>query len=206
MTSALLASLITLVLVLTCILCYVYVGFVLFDPNEISGDGRSASSTSTKSSSSPSSSFSFRNTESADFTSGPIVSTTSGKVEGFYHEILGKKIEVFLGIPYATPPIGSFRFARTNPVIKWRQTLKAVKPPPICLQFKSPDIDLPWVGNDPIEESEDCLKLNIWTPSSSMISKNRTRPTIIWIHGGGFVSGQWSEWSFFLFLPLPFFL
>lgn len=186
MTSALLASLITLVLILTCILCYVYVGFVLFDANEVSSDGRSASS----SSSSPSTSFKFRNVgQQENSTSGPIVSTTSGKVEGLYLEVLGKRIQVFYGIPYATPPIGSLRFARTNPVIKWRQTLRAVNQPPTCLQFKSPDIDLPWVGDERIEESEDCLKLNVWTPSSS-ISTNRTRPTIIWIHGGGFVSGQ----------------
>lgn len=190
MASALLASLITLVLVLTCILCYVYVGFVLFDANETSSGSRSVSSSS--SSSGSSSSFSFRNKfeedSNADSSVGPIVSTTSGKIEGVFLEVLGKKIEAYFGIPYATPPIRSLRFARTNPVIKWRETLKAIKQPPACLQFKSPDIELPWVGSDPIEESEDCLKLNIWTPSSS-ISNQTTRPTIIWIHGGGFVSG-----------------
>lgn len=185
MASALLASLITLVLVLTCILCYVYVGFVLFEANETSSSSSSGSSSS--------SSFSFRKKlEEDSFTDssvGPIVSTTSGKIEGVFLEVLGKKIEAYFGIPYATPPVGSLRFARTNPVIKWRQTFKAIKQPPACLQFKSPDIELPWVGSDPIEESEDCLKLNIWTPSSSISNQTTVRPTIIWIHGGGFVSG-----------------
>ena len=35
--------------------------------------------------------------------------------------------------------------------------------------------------------SEDCLKLNLWTPS---INDNKKRPVIVWLHGGGFFAGN----------------
>src|SRR4051794_33075152 len=44
--------------------------------------------------------------------SAPLVITSSGKIEGVYVERLGKNINAFYGIPYATPPINSLRFAR----------------------------------------------------------------------------------------------
>jgi para-nitrobenzyl esterase len=37
--------------------------------------------------------------------------------------------------------------------------------------------------------SEDCLKLNVWTPSLD----NKKRPVVVWLHGGGFVNGNGIE-------------
>jgi para-nitrobenzyl esterase len=41
------------------------------------------------------------------------------------------------------------------------------------------------LGGEPDEHSEDCLSLNIWTPSL-----DGRRPVMVWIHGGSFVTGS----------------
>ena len=35
--------------------------------------------------------------------------------------------------------------------------------------------------------SEDCLMLNVWTPS---VGAGGKRPVMVWLHGGGFTSGS----------------
>lgn len=42
-----------------------------------------------------------------------------------------------------------------------------------------------WFGTN-----EDCLRINIWTPS---IEDDKKRPVLFWIHGGGFTAGSSQE-------------
>ena len=44
----------------------------------------------------------------------------------------------------------------------------------------------------PVSDSEDCLALNVWTPSTA-----GKRPVMVWLHGGGFASGSggWGWWT-----------
>lgn len=109
---------------------------------------------------------------------GPLVISSSGKIQGVFRQTLGQRISAFYGVPFARPPIGFLRFARPEPVDKWRGVFKATSMPPACMQFHS-DI-LPWDANAKVPESEDCLKLNIWTPDTD---GNKSRPVLIWIHG-----------------------
>src|SRR6185295_3279982 len=48
-----------------------------------------------------------------------------------------------------------------------------------------PEIGDALVGPGPT--SEDCLLLNVWTPGPA---RNRQRPVMVWLHGGGFRTGS----------------
>lgn len=107
-----------------------------------------------------------------------IVETRDGKVEGIKSDCL----QVFKGIPYAAPPVGKLRFKPTQPVEPWGDVLKADAFGPDAPQ----DADaMAKFFEDPMPQSEDCLKLNVWTPGTD----NARRPVMVWFHGGAFRTG-----------------
>ncbi|MBK6792828.1 MAG: carboxylesterase family protein [Anaerolineales bacterium] len=110
------------------------------------------------------------------------VQTTSGPVRGFTQNGL----DVFLGIPYAEPPVGSLRFKSPVAHEPWQKTFNAYEFGAFCPQAYDPV-----VIHDPNEElnNEDCLYLNIWKPSDSQ----EKRAVMVYIHGGGFVGGSSKE-------------
>ena len=109
--------------------------------------------------------------------------------------LVGKKageVSVYLGIPYAAPPIGPNRWKPPLPAESWQGVRKAVRFASSCQQPITPDGFGPWSREYVVssgEVSEDCLFLNIWTPART--SKERV-PVLFWIHGGGFSSGSGS--------------
>ena len=112
--------------------------------------------------------------------SAPKVKTHSGEVEG---KVDGP-VRVFLGIPYAQPPVGDLRWKPPVPVAKWSGVRKATGFGSHCLQGRVyGDMNFRDPGG-----SEDCLTLNIWVPQSS-----KKLPVMVWIYGGGFVAGTTSE-------------
>lgn len=108
----------------------------------------------------------------------PIIETSSGKTQGFIEGDLA----IFKGIPYAEPPLGELRFSPPVAKKRWDGVLEATEFGPCAYQGYSQLED--FTGKlQP--ESEDCLSLNIWTPSTD----DKKRPVMFWIHGGAFIMG-----------------
>lgn len=104
-----------------------------------------------------------------------IITTTKGKIRG----VQESHHQYFYGIPYAKPPIGELRFCEPQLMDTWDEKKDTTKFGYIAPQNQP---DTPPIGH---EENEDCLYLNIWTPSAD----DKIRPVMFWIHGGGFVIG-----------------
>jgi para-nitrobenzyl esterase len=108
-----------------------------------------------------------------------IVDTTAGKVEGLEHA----GILQFRGVPFAQAD----RFCAPEPRRPWTGILDATEFGPVAPQSPSPTESLLGVRDETY--SEDCLVLNVFTPAAD----DARRPVMVWIHGGGFVSGAGSR-------------
>ncbi len=82
----------------------------------------------------------------------------------------------FLGLPYAEPPVGALRFAPPVAVSTWGGERDASEFGPACPQ---PPEEFGYVYT---RQDEDCLRLNVWTPSAD----GARRPVMVWVHGGAF--------------------
>ncbi|NUO50322.1 MAG: carboxylesterase family protein [Polyangiaceae bacterium] len=110
-----------------------------------------------------------------------IVKTASGEIEG----ALSEETRVFLGIPYAEPPVGPLRFKPPAPHAPWAERFQAFTKGRFCAQPTPVD------GTYAEASGEDCLTLNVWAPAFSDASDPPSgRPVMVWIHGGGFKVGS----------------
>ncbi len=87
----------------------------------------------------------------------------------------------FLGIPYAQPPVGNLRWAAPRAVASWTTPVQAQALGAECAQIADPAL------YEPLETNENCLSLNIWTPTFP--SAKGPLPVMVWFHGGGFTDG-----------------
>lgn len=113
-----------------------------------------------------------------------VVLTTAGPVQGIEITAHGRTLHAFYGIPYADPPIGELRFLHPVRRTPSKTVTLATELRPACPQESY------WFNTEYVNASnfdEDCLHLNLWTPT---VSANDTlRPVVVYLHGGGFQNG-----------------
>ncbi|XP_015792700.1 neuroligin-4, X-linked-like isoform X1 [Tetranychus urticae] len=153
-------------------------------------------------------------TVSADYStnrrpSNRIISTKYGSLRGVYvnlpHNL--QPIEMFLGIPYASPPVGKLRFMPPVTPAPWNGIKNADNYGPVCPQ-RLPNLSnetdallrmtsyrlahlkrlVPLLQN----QSEDCLYLNIYLPAKASQSITTLYPVIMFIHGESY---EWNSGS-----------
>ncbi|XP_030753701.1 esterase B1-like [Sitophilus oryzae] len=111
-----------------------------------------------------------------------VVKTLQGAVQGNSgtdHD--GNTFYKFLGIPYAKPPVGDLRFRDPQPPESWIGVRDATKEGSSCYNTSFVTYQ--------VEGSEDCLYLNVFTRNLPE-ETDSLKPVMVWIHGGGFVSGS----------------
>ncbi|XP_060710757.1 neuroligin-1-like [Hemiscyllium ocellatum] len=152
----------------------------------------------------------------------PVVATNYGKLRGIRkelnNEILGPVVQ-YLGVPFATPPVGGRRFQPPEAPASWPDVRNATQFAPVCPQNihgMLPEVMLPvwFLSNlDDVttyiqEQSEDCLYLNIYVPvengpltkksddndafgslEDEDIRDSGPKPVMMFVHGGSYMEG-----------------
>ncbi|XP_064209130.1 neuroligin-2-like [Anguilla rostrata] len=151
----------------------------------------------------------------------PTVSTNYGKLRGVWRELASEilgPVELYLGVPYASPPVGERRFQPPEAPGSWPDVRNATRFAPVCPQNVHgvlPEIMLPVWFTDNLDaaagyfqnQSEDCLYLNIYVPTEEGpltkkppdpaanrpreqdIRDRRRKPVMMFIHGGSYMEG-----------------
>lgn len=109
--------------------------------------------------------------------------TVNGRLRGYQQRGIYK----FLGVQYGQ----AARWQTAQPVQPWRGIRNAV-------QFGSRAFPnqpfTPWdscgIPHELYPYDEDCLNLNIWTPT---LERNAKKPVMVWIHGGAYSTGSAME-------------
>ena len=115
-----------------------------------------------------------------------VTQTQYGKVQGYILD----DVYTYLGIPYGAPTGGANRFLPPQKPESW----EGIRPAMFYGNDAPQNMDNKWRNNSSTftdhwnyyDVSEDCLNLNVWTPAPD----GKKRPVLVWMHGGGFSSGN----------------
>jgi len=113
------------------------------------------------------------------------VATTTGTYQGLmnFQELPGDPtsgVNAFFGIRYGQAPVGTLRWKPPQAPNPGQGSIVAGTPGHTCVQGRPTD-------------SEDCLFLNVYTPSNA--NPHSRLPVFIWIHGGALVNGAGSDYD-----------
>jgi para-nitrobenzyl esterase len=126
--------------------------------------------------------------------SHPVVTIDSGMLVGAYFGTAPSEV-MFLGIPYAAPPVGERGWRPPQPVEKWQGTRKADSYGAACppagseTEAFTKEMVQTFEPYYTYRTDEDCLYLNAWTTNLPGEHAEEKLPVRFWIHGGGNVSG-----------------
>ncbi|MEM7080378.1 MAG: carboxylesterase family protein [Pseudomonadota bacterium] len=115
------------------------------------------------------------------------MATTTTTVETSSGPVVGRSKNhclLFAGVPYAQPPLENLRFKPPVPHTPWVEPQEALKFGPAAPQIATGGM----TDAVPVRWDEDCLTLNISTPGCDAAG----RAVLVWIHGGGYRTGQGS--------------
>jgi len=107
----------------------------------------------------------------------PSVIVDSGPIIGF----INGESAMFLGIPYASPPVGDLRWRPPQMMPSWEKPFDATRPGAHCPQSRHQDMS-----------NEDCLTINVYRPT---LKSEELLPVLFWIHGGGYRTGTGAYYS-----------
>src|SRR6185312_17350021 len=119
-------------------------------------------------------------TTAAQAQSAPLIKLEAGTVRGSHVDGLS----VFKGVPFAAPPVGPLRWHAPEQPTPWQGVLDGTHFAPACPQTGMPD-----QNQGGMRTSEDCLYVNVWTPTHA---GSAPLPVMVWIYGGGFTQGATS--------------
>jgi para-nitrobenzyl esterase len=113
---------------------------------------------------------------------GPVVATAGGRLRG----VSDGGVQIFRGVPYGASTAGGHRFQPPRAPAPWTGVRDASAYGPRAVQPLRPmipEVGDALTGSGPM--SEDCLRLNVFTPGTS-----GRRPVMVWFHGGGQRTGS----------------
>jgi para-nitrobenzyl esterase len=118
-----------------------------------------------------------------------VVATNTGAVRGF----MRGPIFIFKGIPYGMDTGGAARFLPPRAAKPWKGTRLSINYGPVSPQATRDrnNDEIAFASDwDDGYASEDCLRVNVWSPSLDAKAK---LPVMVWLHGGGFFAGSSQE-------------
>ena len=102
--------------------------------------------------------------------------------QGELHGAVAGQVASFKGVPFAAPPVGDLRWRPPQPAKPWTGVREATAFGPQCMQMRAVTPD--------VNQSEDCLTLNVYTPAG--FKPGGKLPVMVFIHGGSFTGGSGS--------------